>query len=640
MSLKRTTIFISVLLCSFTLHAEQQLPSITISASRTPIAIEESGSSISIISQQDIEDRQIPFVADLLRDVPGTAISQNGGAGTLTQLRLRGAEANHTLVLIDGIEANDIAFGSEFNFANLLTCGVERIEVLRGPQSALWGSDALAGVVNVQTKKGSGPLHVESTFSAGRFDTRQNCTGISSGNNFQNFSLYGAYLENNGSNISEFGDEDDGYRNSTVNFRYQLTPTDNFLVDISGRHVESEVETDPFSPPIDGDRETDTTQNYFKINSALDLFDGFWSQQVDISLTDTKNENFADSIEDSSTEGEKLKFSYQTTVHHSTKSTEQNFTLAHEREREKFVQTGTADPLFGDPNQRRKAYNKAYIGEYRIGVLDQLFLSASIRNDDNDDFKDRTTYRVTGKYSPNKSTTQFHVAYGTGVKNPSFVERFGFSSNSILIPFVGNPSLKPEKSKGWEAGISHAFSDYLQAGITYFSEELEDEINGFFREDISEPFSAVNLEENSNRKGIEISLTANPTPNIDVIGSYTYVDSTQPDTTGNTTEIRVPKTTASLITNYRFLDNRANINLRINYTDHQFDNDFSVFPANRVELGDYTTANISAEYQLNKFVSIQGRVENLFNKDYQDVFGFETEGMNAHIGLKFQFDKK
>ena len=614
----------------------EQLPTISVSASRTPIAIKESGSSINVINQTEIENRQVPFVADLLRDVPGTAISQNGGAGTFTQLRLRGAEANHTQVIIDGIEANDVTLGNEFNFAHLLTCGVERIEVLRGPQSALWGSDALAGVVNVQTIRGSGPLKLESTFSTGRFDTRQNCTGLSAGNDLQNFSLYGAYFENNGSNISELGNEDDSYRNSTVNFRYQLTPKDNFLVDISGRHVDSEVETDPFSPPIDGDRETDSKQNYFKINSVLNLFSGLWSQEANISLSDSKSENFADGIENSSTEGEKMKFSYQSSLHHSINSSDHTITFAYEREREKFAQKGIADPLFGDPNQRRKAYNKSFIGEYRIGVLDQFFLNASVRKDDNDDFDNRSTHRLAATYIPKGYATQFRAAYGTAVKNPSFIERFGFASDSVFFPFEGNPDLKPEKSKGWEAGITHAFSDHLEVSATYFSEELKDEINGFFRQDASEPFTAINLDEKSHRKGIELSFNAKPINNLTLIGSYTYVDSKQPDATGNTTELRVPRNTASLITNYSFLEQRANINLRVNYTDDQFDNNFSTFPATREKLSDYTTVNIAADYQLNNFVALQGRVENLFNKNYQNVFGFETRGINAHLGIKLK----
>lgn len=634
MSHQRNIFLLTFLILSSKTFAGDSLTPISVTASRTPVSIEESGGSITIVNQQDIENRQVPYVSDLLRDVPGAAISQSGGVGTVTQLRLRGAEANHTLVRIDGIEANDIALGAEFNFANLLTCGIERIEILRGPQSSLWGSDALSGVVNVQTRKGSGPLQVESTFSGGNFDTRQNCSGISGGNDFHHFSLFGSHLENNGTNISEQGSEDDGYRNTSLNFRYGITPFENFEVNLSGRHVDAAVETDPFDPPVDGNRETQTVQNYFIFNTLLDTYNGAWKHQANISITDTDNENYADNTQISSTIGEKLKFDYQTSLFHSTDNTEHSLTLAYERERERFEQTGIAS-IFGDPNQRQKIYNNSYVAEYRTGFFEKLFLSASVRKDDNDEFKNRSTHKISATFTPSSINSSFHASYGTGIKNPTFTERFGFAPDT----FVGNSDLKPEKSKGWEAGISHSFSNQFEVSATYFSEELEDEINGFFFDPslgLFGSFTAINLEGESDRKGIELSFNTQVMDGLNIQGTYSYVDSVQPNATGKTTEIRVPKTSASLIANYRFLSEKANLNLRINYTDDQFDNDFSTFPANRVELGDYTLVNIAGEYQVSNWIVIEGRVENLFNKQYQDVFGYETQGINSHIGIKFQ----
>jgi vitamin B12 transporter len=622
---------LTLLLFASVLFADETLQPITVTASRNPVSISGSGSSVTVIDKQHIENRQIPFAADLLRDAPGIAVSKNGGAGTLTQLHLRGAESNHSLVLIDGIEANDITAGSAFNFANLLSCGLESIEVLRGPQSSLWGSDALAGVVNIQTRKGQGSTLVESTFSTGRFDTRQNCTGISGGNKLYNFSLYGAYFENNGTNISEQGSENDGYRNTTFNGRYGLSLTDNFEINLTGRHVDSAVETDPFDPPIDADRKTESTQNYFRFNSILNTFDSAWNHQASISITDTDKENFADGVEDTTNSGKKLKFDYQTTLYHFTDYTSHSFTLAYEREREKFEQTGTAS-IFGDPNQNQTIYNTGYIGEYRVGIADQLFLNASLRKDDNDEFKDTYTHRLSASYMPSMSDTSIHGAYGTSVKNPGFTERFGFTPDT----FIGNPDIKPEKSKGWEIGLSHIFTDQLEINATYFSEKLEDEINGFFFDSSLGGFTAINLEGESDRRGLELSIHAKPLKDLDVAGVYTYIESRQPNDTGKTTEIRIPKNTASLVTNYRFLKQKANLNLSVNYTDDQFDNDFSTFPANRVELDDYTLVNIAGEYQINKWITLQGRIENLFDSNYQNIFGYETQGINAHIGVKFQ----
>ena len=256
-----------------------------------------------------------------------------------------------------------------------------------------------------------------------------------------------------------------------------------------------------------------------------------------------------------------------------------------------------------------------------------FFLSASVRKDYNDIFDDRTTHRLTLAYSPVSIPTQFHAAYGTGVKNPTFTELFGFFPGE----FVGNSELEPELSRGWEIGFSHAFNNYLSLGAIYFSEELEDEIAG-------SGISAINLDGESDRKGVELSLIMNPLESLSINGSYTYVDSRQPDVTGKTIEIRVPRNTASLVTNYRFLDDKANVNLSISYTDDQFDTEFlPVFPftQSRVELGDYSLVNLTGEYQINELITLEGRVENLFDKEYQDVFGFETQGASAHIGLKF-----
>ena len=626
-------------------YADDQLPPMTVSASRTPIAVAESGSSLTIINQQDINDRQAPFVVDLLRDVPGVAISQNGGAGSLSQLRIRGAEANHTLVLIDGIEANDIALGNEFDFGNLLSCGLERIEVLRGPQSSLWGSDALAGVVNVQTIKGSGPVKVESTFSGGRFDTRQNCTGISAGNNLQNFSFYGAYFENNGINVSELGSEKDHYRNNTFNMNYSLTPQEYLKLNLIARHTDTSLGTDEFafnpinftSKLVDADMNTDTIQNYVRLNSQLDTLNGAISHVINVSLSDTQNKNLIDGSRDSETEGEKLKFDYQTSLFHTTKSTEHSLTFVYERERERFTQIGT-ESVFGDPNQRQKIYSSGYIAEYKTGLFDQWFINTSVRRDDNSEFKNRTTYRVSTAYNPSGSGIRYHAAYGTAIKNPGFIERFGFTPDT----FIGNPDLKPEKSTGWEAGISHAFSNAFELGFTIFSEELEDEVNGFFFDPSLGPFgsfTAINLEGESDRKGLELYFFAEPLSNLELTGSYTYIDSRQPDLSGKTTEIRVPGNTASLIANYSFMSNKANVNLKINYVGDQLDTNFGVSPPARQNQHDYTLVNIAGEYQINHWLTLHARIENLLDTQYQDVIGFETQGINAHIGIKFQSNK-
>ena len=220
------------------------LDDLIVTGTLTPITIDEIGSSYTVITEEQIEQRQAVLVSDLLRDVPGFAVSRSGVVGSQTQVRVRGAEANQLLVLIDGVEANDIAGSGEFNFAHLLTTNIARIEIIRGPQSALYGSDALAGVINIITKKGSGPTTLSGYVEAGSFGTFHDGGGISGSGERYHYNLYGSYLSSSGTNIAPSGDEDDGYDNGTISFSAGVTPFDNLKFDFTGRHTEASNEFD------------------------------------------------------------------------------------------------------------------------------------------------------------------------------------------------------------------------------------------------------------------------------------------------------------------------------------------------------------------------------------------------------------
>ncbi|MFK8067545.1 MAG: TonB-dependent receptor plug domain-containing protein [Gammaproteobacteria bacterium] len=625
-------------------HAEEPyaLDDLLVTASLTPLSSNQTGTSHTIIAAEKIERRQAIHVSDLLRDVPGIAVSRSGGIGGQTDIRMRGAEADQTLILIDGIEANDSSLGSSFDFAHLLTSDIERIEIIRGPQSSLWGSDAIAGVINIITKAAKSGTQLNGSLELGSFSTAHSSVGISDRGENYNISLNGNYVRSDGINASESGNEDDGYKNATLNIKGGFNPWENLQLSFVARHTSADKEFDPTSfvtsKPEDGDRETENEQTYALAKATLDLFDGHWQHIISTTLTDTDNENFADGIKSSTTEGKKLKISYQNNIFFDTSlftDAAHTVTFARESEKEEIKQTGTAS-AFGDPNQQQDLTNHAYILEYRVGLWDQLFVSISTRYDDNEEFDNAKTYRGTLAYNIPDSGTTLRTAYGTGVKNPTFGDRFGFTPDQYL----GNPNLKPEKSKGWEIGIDQTlFSDNVTFSATLFREELQDAINGFFFDATAGSFTAVNIDGKSKRKGLELAIQTFITDELTISGSYSNIHSTEAGSDRRQTqEIRRPEHLASLNANYRFMDNKANINLGIDYTSSQLDRDFSTFPATIVKLDNYTLVNLTGEYSISKQISLFGRIENLFDENYQDIFGYNTPGIAGYAGVRMNLD--
>ncbi len=272
-------------------HAEEPTEThkpreVVISASRIEMAREESGSAVTVLDSDYLEQNQVRLVSDVLRDIAGVAVSRSGGAGAPTQVRIRGAEANQTLVLIDGIEVNDVANGGEYNFANFLNLEIERVEVLRGAQSALWGSDAMGGVINIVTKKGDGPLNGKVTLEGGSFATHQETLSINAGTDDYHYALSGTLLNTDGiSTASEArgNTEKDGYENATINFKSGINVLDNLSVDLVLRHMNADVDTDGFIGgvgAIDTDENVKTTQQSGKLSAKLDLMDNQWTHKI------------------------------------------------------------------------------------------------------------------------------------------------------------------------------------------------------------------------------------------------------------------------------------------------------------------------------------------------------------------------
>jgi vitamin B12 transporter len=611
-----------------------ELERIVVTASRTPVERAEAGSSLSIITRAEIERRQAISIADLLRNVPGLAVNQSGGAGARTQVRVRGAEANHLLVMIDGIEANDPAAGDEFQFEHLTTDGIERIEIVRGPQSALWGSDAAAGVVNIVTQ-GAGAAGAGGYLETGSFGTARLGGRLATDGDGHQLRFGVAYLDTDGTNIARVGDEKDGYRNGTANLAGHWNLTDVTRFELVARHTQASTDIDSVDfvetgLPTDADRATDSAQTYASV-AVLHEAAGAWRQRLKLTFLDTLNDELDAGANVSSLGAEKIGIYYQATVDLPTsRTTALTFALDHERT--DYEQRGLAT-AFGDPNYDQRIDTTGYVLEYRLEPLQQLHVSAALRHDTNSDFDDVTTYRLTGAYALGGGRTRLRASLGTGQKAPTFSDRFGFFPNE----FLGNPDLRPERSRGWEIGADRAVAnERLLLSATYFDEELEDEINGFVFDATTSRFTAVNLDGMSPRRGIELGLSGELTPALRLAAAYTRVDSTEPDSSGQQIrEVRRPEHIASMNLSYAATA-RLDVDLGIDYNGTQLDTFFPPFPApsQTVELASYTLASLAARYRLSERFEIFGRIENLLDEDYEDVYGFATPGVAAYVGFR------
>lgn len=613
------------------------LDEIVVTAGRTPAEARTVGRSYTIITSDEIERSQARMASDVLRLVPGLAVSQTGNTGGLTQVRIRGAEGNHTLVLIDGIEAGEVSQG-EFDFGGLLAADIERIEVIRGPQSAFWGSNATAGVINIITKGGR----------RNSFETRYGIEGGTDGTAFASafmggggertdFAVSGAFRRNDGFNISDLGDEKDGDRNGTLNAKFNADILDNLKFAGTARHVNRRNEGDrqdfdfPPTPTqglvVDSDDILKSEEFYGSAGLTGVLLDGAWTHNLKFTGSAGNRDNLRDDAKTSASEGYRLNGIYQNTITFDEPSlldSHHSLTTGIEFEHEAFRQK---PPVFDPSSLDEKTRDLVgYVGEYRIGFADRLFLTGAARYDDNDAFKNALTYSISAAYDFQGTATRLHGSLGKGVTNPTFFEQFGF----IPASFQGNPDLKPEHSVGWDIGIEQGFFDgRLIADITYFNQDLEDEITTVFTGLVSTP---VNLDGTSKRQGVEVTLKAQLFDGLSLVGTYTYLDAEEPS---GLREVRRPEHMASLYAGYLFMDGKANLFADLVYNGRMSDLEFiNATPQTRVTLDDYVLLNIGAGYKLTDNMELYVKGQNLLHTDYEEVFGYNTGGVTGFLGAR------
>jgi vitamin B12 transporter len=602
------------------------LPTIVVTANRTATDAREVGSAVTVIDRAELEKRQIRLVSDALRAVPGLSVGRSGSLGSLTEVRLRGSESNQTLVLIDGIEVNDPASGSSFDFANLLAQDVERIEVLRGPQSALYGSDAIGGVINIITRRGEGKTSGNFSLEAGNRGTIDGHASIGGSTDTYDYFVSAGGLTTKGfSSAAEWlgNSEPDGYRNRTAFAKVGIQAADNLRVDFVGRATGYEADGDDFLGGIgavDSNNWTEGKQFYGRAKATLDLFDGRWQQTFGVSGTDQSYDYFYYGDWSSAYEGVKTKVDYQSVfalpdvpgvLTHS-------LTVALEREED----TATVESAWS--NFDRSVAQTGAVAQYQVGLWNDLFLTGSVRHDANDLFGDYDTYRLTSAYNIDATGTKLRASWGTGVKNPTLFELYGYTDT-----YHGNADLRPERATGWDAGFDQSLFDGKAVfEATYFDQKISDLIQGAGE-------TSVNLDGVSPIHGVELALTLNPTDALTLRGAYTWMHG---EDSSGTELIRRPSNSASLDIGYAFLSRRAKVDLGVVWRgeakDWAYADDYST---SVVTLDPYTLVNLAGSYAVSDNMELTARVENLFDVEYEDVYTYGSAGRTWVVGTNFKF---
>lgn len=605
---------------------------VTASRSGDEVSTRLLGASVTVLDGANLEQRQVRTISDVLRDVPGLAVNRTGGAGGLTQVRIRGSEANHVLMLIDGIEVSD-PYQGEYDFSTLIADDAARIEVLRGQQSSLYGSDAIGGVIHYITATGSEAPGVRLRGEGGSFGTFNGAARLAGVSGALNYALASSWNHTDGTPTARNGTRKIGADSVGASAKLVWTASDTLKFTAVGRYSLTEADTnnsdnDPSSPrfgyTIDSPGTGLRNQAFYGLVRAdITALDGRWTTGLSGQIADTTRKGLQDGSLDYGDKGRRYKGSLESTIRFGNDAFAHRLTGAVDVEREEFRNTTPSPFAF---NGKRRTDNLGLVAQYDVIINDSLGLGASIRRDENNRFADVTTFRVQGSYAFT-SGTRLHGAYGTGVKNPGYFELYGFSDGR----YIGNPDLKPEKSKGWEAGVAQTFGhDRATIGITYFDNKLEDEIFTRFLPDFtSQPGNRDTL---SKQHGVEATLSARPIPQLQVAAAYTYLKARE----DGTVEVRRPKHIGSLNVTAFSADQRFSATFTARYNGRQTDLAFTdpSFVPVTVTLKDYVLVNFAASYALSPRISLFGRVENLLGERYEEIFSTVSSGEAAYAGVK------
>jgi len=626
--------------------------SIIVSATKLNTPYKEIGSSVTIIDADHINNTKKTNVLHLLEEVPGVSVSRNGVHGQVSSVFMRGAESDHTMMLIDGVKVNDpVNPARSFDFGQLETTNVERIEVIRGPQSTLYGSDAIGGVIRLQTKRGEGKPQFYFSSDAGSFETFRQEGGVSGGTDLYNYSFGMSYTHAQGhysATHTKGNREKDGFENMTVSTRLGLTPIENLDISTVIRYTDSKIEVDDSGGRGGDDPNHDNYTDHFMLRTeaVLTLFDDFYEQIFGVSISeyDRDDKDRADDDDPYIVKSYYDSFMYKVDSQHNFYFPELEFgdlkinnilTTGIEFEQERGKSEFHSTSQFGPYTSTQPKHNlntwSFYIQD-KIALNDMFYTTIGGRWDQHSKAGTHGTIRVVPTIFIEQTGTKFKFAYGTGFKAPTISQLYGFGANE---------NLKPEKSRSWELGFEqYLFNNKFHCGLTYFQNDFR---NLIWTQEVVRWTTYQNFNtERTESNGMELFAHVNILDNLYLGFDYTYVatkvleateDFSSRSVLNRTEMIRRPRHKAGFHLNYKFCEGKGNLHCELQYVGGRDDfSDFNTYE--RVHLQGYTLFNMTGRFEVTDNVEIYGKLHNVFDEYYEEVLGYDSQRFSLFGGIK------
>ena len=597
------------------------VPTIVITATRIPTPELDVASSVTVVTADEIAARQERTFAEVLKHIPGLNVVQQGGPGAETSVFMRGTNSNHTKVLVDGIDVSDPSnANAAFDFGQLLTQDIERVEVLRGPQSGLYGSDAIGGVINVITRAGAGPMKLSASVEGGSFDSFNQTAGVSGSQDAFHYSANIAHLHSGSTPVTPLdllapGEprNNDYYDNFTVSGKlgYDVTPDLNLglVARYTNTHLHYTGEDYSTFPALPAAQQSasDTDEYYGRATAHLVVLDGGLAQTLGVAFTRNRTATLQPQIPETLNTGERVKLDWQGVIRVSS---------AHS------VLLGLEDARdeISAPISASMRIASAYV-ELQSQLGEHWFSALNARYDDNDRFGSKLTYRIAPTWVSSASGTKLKASVGSGFKAPTLSELF----QSFPPFFFANPDLKPESSVGYDLGIEQGLGGgVVRIGATGFYNRIRDLIT---TDVTGTTYANVGR---ASTDGVEGFVAYQPVKPLTLRLDYTYTEAT--DEVLHQELLRRPKHKGNLNATWQATDAlllNASVLTVSSWVDGN--RDFSI---PRLDAPGYTTVNLAASFDLSRQLAVFGRIDNLFDRHYENPVGFLQPRMGVFAGIR------